>query len=298
MSSTSYGFNAAHERWRVIGPWELVVLGFLVVLVCWLVFPRDLSSGLRNARMDAVTLSYARTWLKARPEDYELRLLMARDLIDLGLFRQAGDQLDYVAGHSDQREQLNLQAWLRARLPFVALMAVPPEERADSAIAVEAGYAFRRVDPTTLDNEEVRRYADMALALGNPEAAVRAYHVLADRQPSPTVWYRQAARDLLAHGRYRGAADEYLRAMDSQSDPAQRRDDFLRALATLQAGGLLEQALDEGRRRGAAFHDQPEVLYRLMNLARAAGDHGQAQSYARRLLRLDDTGAVPAGAGA
>ncbi|MBL7251336.1 tetratricopeptide repeat protein [Alloalcanivorax marinus] len=287
MSSKSYGFSVAHDRWRVIGPLELLVLALLVVLVCWLVFPRDLSSILRNARMDAVTLSYARTWLQARPDDYELRLLMARDLIELGLFEQAEEQLDYVAGQSNQRELLNLQAWLRARLPFVALMALPAEERADSPISVEAGFALRRVDPTDLGDDEVRRYADMALLLGNLDAAVRAYHLLAERQPSPSTWYRQAATDLLAHGRYRAAANEYLLAMESQTDPALRRADFLQALATLQAGGLLDQALAVGRRQGPAFADQPEVLYRLMNLARAAGDHRQAQFYATRLLRLD-----------
>lgn len=287
MSSTSYGFSVAHERWRVIGPLELLVLALLVVLVCWLVFPRDLSSGLRNARMDAVTLSYARTWLQAKPDDYDLRLLMARELIELGLFEQANHQLDYVAGHSEQRTLLNFQAWLRARLPFVALMAVPPEERADSAIAVEAAFAFRRVDPSALDNEEVLRYADMALLLGNLDAAVRAYHLLADRQPSPSVWYRQAGRSLLAHGRYQAAADEYLRAMENHTDPALRQSDFLEALSILQAGGLLDRALALGDRLGPVFHDQPEVLYRLMNLARAAGDHDRAQFYAGRLLRLD-----------
>ncbi|MFP1683532.1 hypothetical protein ACLD0W_13545 [Alloalcanivorax sp. C16-1] len=287
MSSTSYGFSVAHERWRVIGPLELLVLGLLVVLVGWLVFPRDLSSGLRAARMDAVTLSYAQTWLRAEPDDYDLRLLMARDLIELGLFGQAREQLDYLADHARQPDLLNAQAWLRSRLPFVALMGLPPEERASSALQQQAVVAFRQVDPAGLDNEDVLRYADMALLLGDLDAAVRAYHLLAARQPSPSAWYRQAARSLLAQGRYQAAADEYLRAMENQTDPALRRADFLRALTTLQAGGLLDQALAVGGRLGPEFYHQPAVLYRLMTLARAAGDHGQAQFYAGRLLRLD-----------
>ena len=295
MSSRSYGFSAPHERWRVIGPLELLMLALLVVLVCWLVFSRDLAVTLRNARMDAVTLSYAGSWLQAKPDDYELRLLIAQDLIDLGLLQEATKQLDYVAGYSDQRELLNRQAWLRARLPFVALMAVPPEQRPDSPIALEAGAALRRVNPATLNDDEVRRYANMALLLGELDDTVRAYHLLAERQPLPGPWYRQAASDLLAHGRYLAAADEYLLAMESGTDPEQRQADFLQALATLQAGGLLQRALAVGRGRGGAFADQPEVLYRLMNLARAAGDHRQAQFYATRLLRLD---ANPAGDGA
>ena len=291
MSSTRYGSNVTDERWRVIGPSELVVLALLVVLVCWLVFPRDLSSVLRSARLDAVTLSYARSWLQAKPDDQELRLLMAADLIDLGLFQQAAEQLDYVADHAERGDLLNQEAWLRARLPFMALMAMPVAERAGSPLAARASAALRRVDPVPLDDQELERYADMALLLGNLDAAVRAYHVLAERQGAPADGYRRSAAQLLAHGRYRAAADESLLAMESQTDAAERQADFLQALATLQAGGLLDQALAEGRRLWPTFADQPEVLYRLMNLARAAGDHAGAQFFAARLLRLDGTGA-------
>ena len=78
MSSMSYGYNVRTERLRVLGLPELFAFLILIGVVCWMVFPRDLSSSLRSARLDAVTFSYMQAWLKAKPDDHELRLLIDR----------------------------------------------------------------------------------------------------------------------------------------------------------------------------------------------------------------------------
>ena len=83
MSSMSYGYNVRTERLRVLGLPELFAFLILIGVVCWMVFPRDLSSSLRSARLDAVTFSYMQAWLKAKPDDHELRLLMALSLIHI-----------------------------------------------------------------------------------------------------------------------------------------------------------------------------------------------------------------------
>ena len=114
MSSTSYGYSVDSERRRVIGLTELAALVVLVAVVCWLVFPRDLSDTLRNADLDAVTLSYSTAWLKAKPDDHALRLVLARDLIELGRFAEADKQLDYVAANTVQPSLLDELQWLRA----------------------------------------------------------------------------------------------------------------------------------------------------------------------------------------
>jgi len=73
--------------------------------------------------------------------------------------------------------------------------------------------------------------------------------------------------------------------MRAQQDGAGRAD-FLKAVSTLQAGGLSGQALGVAARWEGAFLNDSEVLYRLMSLARAAGDGVRAQHYAVLLLRL------------
>lgn len=285
MSSTSYGYSVDSERRRVIGLTELAALVVLVAVVCWLVFPRDLSDTLRNADLDAVTLSYSTAWLKAKPDDHALRLVLARDLIELGRFAEADTQLDYVAANTSQPSLLDQLRWLRARLPFVALMAIAPAERGGSVLSTRARVALSKVQPERLETAQLQRYAEMALILGNLDLAVGAYHLLAVQAPPAWQWHRKAGDALLARGRYARASEEYILAMRAQQGGAGRAD-FLKAVTTLQAGGLSGQALDVAARWEGVFLNDSEVLYRLMSLARAAGEGARAQHYAVLLLRL------------
>ena len=285
MSSTSYGYSVDSERRRGIGLTELAALVVLVAVVCWLVFPRDLSDTLRNADLDAVTLSYSTAWLKAKPDDHALRLVLARDLIELGRFAEADKQLDYVAANTVQPSLLDELQWLRARLPFVALMAMAPAERGGSALSARARVALAKVRPERLETAQLQQYAEMALIMGNLDLAVSAYHLLAVQAPPAWQWHRKAGDAMLARGRYARASEEYILAMRAQQDGAGRAD-FLKAVSTLQAGGLSGQALGVAARWEGAFLNDSEVLYRLMSLARAAGDGVRAQHYAVLLLRL------------
>lgn len=288
MSSAHSDSIAAPERRAVITTAELLALGVMVVVVCWLIFPRDLSDSLRTARMDAVSLSYSGAWLRARPNDFSLRLLLAEELIELGRFEEARAQLDYVAANAERDRFLERQRWLDARMPFVALMAVPPEQREQHPLRQTSLDALAALRPAELDDQRLERYAEMALILGQLDRTVAAYHRLAERQNNPADWYQRAGRALLAQGRYPEAAREFLLAMQARSGAAAAREDFLTALATLQAGGYLEQALREARRYERAFLGDNDVLFRLMKLAQAAGNVERAEYYASLLLRLRD----------
>lgn len=172
-------------------------------------------------------------------------------------------------------------------------MALAPAQRDGSEFNGRARAAFGQVLPDRLNDAQLPRYAEMALLLGKLDAAVRAYHLLATRQPPAPRWYRAAGDALLAQGRYEQAAEEYLLAMRAQETVEGRRRDFLKVLATLQAGGLMDRSLNIAARWEENFLDDPEVLYRLMNLARAAGNGDRAQHYAVLLLRLREEGWMP-----
>lgn len=295
MSSLRSDSTAAPERRAVITTAELLALGIVVAVVCWLIFPRDLSESLRAARVDAVSLSYSSAWLRARPNDFPLRLLLAEELIELGRFEEARAQLDYVAANAERDRFLEQQRWLNARMPFVALMAVPPERREQSPLRRRALHALATLRPEQLDDQRLERYAEMTLILGQLDRTVAAYHRLAERQNTPADWYRRAGHALLAQGRYREAAREFLLAMQARSGTASAHEDFLTAMATLQAGGYLQQALSQARRYEQAFVDNNEVLFRLMKLAQAAGNVERAEYYATLLLRLRDPAASGVG---
>lgn len=288
MGSKSYGYTVRTERLRVLGPTELLACLLLIVVVCWLAFPRDLATTLRNARLDAVTLSYMQAWLKAKPDDYELRLLLARELIVLGRFGEADAQLDWVeaaeAGYGPQVR------WLRLQWDFKRLMAMEPELRVASRLQAETLASVRSQDWSALNGDQRRELAEMALALGEVEQAVRYYRLLATEAERPSDWYEKAGRVLLGQGNYLASGLAYGEAMEAAGDAAARKQYFLEALAALEAGSLHDVALRFASRYEHLYYQDKAVLYRLMRLAQAGGNLAQAQRYAVRLLRLPNRG--------
>ncbi|MCG8392890.1 MAG: hypothetical protein MI745_07390 [Pseudomonadales bacterium] len=288
MSSTSYGYDVRTERLRVVGLPELLAFLLALGVVCWLAFPRELHSTLRNARLDAVSLSYMQAWLKAKPDDYELRLLMARELIKLGRFSEADAQLAYVAGNDDRYGQEI--AWLRLNRDFNRLMTIEPGNRAGTMLHFETAQQLDQQDWSGLDSEQRLRYARMALLLGEVRRAADAYQRIASASMNASFWHEKAAKTLLAHGQYRAAARSHMDAMQASDNYGMRRRYFLAALATLEAGGYHQEALLLASTHERRFYQDKWVLYRLMRLAQAGGNLAQAQRYAIRLLKLPDDG--------
>lgn len=284
MGSLSYGYNVRSERLRVVGLHELLAFLLLIAVVCWMIFPRDLSTALRNARLDAVTFSYMQAWLKAKPNDDELRLLMVRELVLLGRFREAEEQLALISGHGHFHD--DDVAWLRLMKDFYRLMALPPEERIGSALESETVARLNALDSGVLSRKQREEFAEMALALGQAEIAAQAYGRIAIQSDSPSVWHERAARAQLVHGHYQRAAQSYIRAMDARGDYDVRKTYFLSAMDVLVAGGLHGEALALAERRERSFLDDKEVVYRLMMLAQSGGDMARAQRYAVILLNL------------
>lgn len=286
MSSTRYGFVASRKRLVVLSGAELVTVAALVLVACWLVFPRDLSLVLRHsARVDGVTLSYMRSWLAAKPDDDGLRLVLAKALIGHGEFAAATTQLDLVEA-SNVAEYHTSVRWLRLNMAFTQLMAVLPPQRRSSLWWSASTDALRRVDIGQLDAQQRGSYAEMSLALDDAESALAVYRALARADSESQVWYVRFAEVLLSQGRYQEAANAYNEAMRATADDVLRKRYFLSAINALEAGNMPHQALRLANHEAHRFHDDNDILFRLMTLAQAAGDLPLAQHYATQLLRL------------
>ena len=284
MGSLSYGYNVRNDRLRVMGWHELLAFLLLIIVVCWMIFPRDLSATLRNARLDAVTFSYMQAWLKAKPDDDELRLLMARELILLGRFGEAEAQLEIIEadGHFHRGDV----AWLRLEKNFYRLMAITPAKREGSMLRLETVKRLKAIDWAELTPGQREDMAEMALALGEADMAARFYGRIASQSNESAIWHERAARVYLAHGEYQQSAAAYIRAMNARGSYTIRKGYFLSALGALEAGSFHRDALNLAARHERTFLNDKEVLYRLMLLAQAGGDMVTAQRYGILLLNL------------
>ncbi len=287
MGSKSYGLNVRTDRLSVARLPELAILLTVILVSFWLVFPRNLSDILRNSHLDAVSLSYMQAWLRAKPDDYELRLLLARELIELGEYQQASYQLELIP----RGEQFGFEteiAWLTLRRDFIQLMAIEPPQRPGTALYPRTREGLQALDINSLSAERADQAAEMAMAMGLVDQAVRLYRQLAVNGYGTEKLHALSARLLLGEGRYLEAAQAHLEAMDASDDYAARRMAFLSALEVLQAGEMYEDAVRVMRERDQAFLQDKDVLYRLMNLSLACADVPQAQHYAVLLLRLPE----------
>lgn len=287
MGSKSYGYNVRTERLSVARLSELAVLLLVILVAFWLVFPRDLADILRNSRLDAVSLSYMKAWLRAKPDDYELRMLLARELVELGEYQQASYQMELIPRGDEFGFDAEI-AWLELRRDFVQLMALQPGERPGSYLYPKTRERLENLNTAPLSVTQTDQAAEMAMAMGLVDQTVRLYRQLAAQGQSAEKLHALSARLLLGDGRYREAADAHLAAMDASDNYAARRKAFLSALEVLQAGERYADAIQVMRERDQAFLQDKAMLYRLMNLSLACADVPQAQHYAVLLLRLPE----------
>ncbi|QHB59459.1 tetratricopeptide repeat protein [Ralstonia solanacearum] len=117
--------------------------------------------------------------------------------------------------------------------------------------------------------------------------AAQFYRLLSKQDPAHAAqWQSRSAEIALGVGNYRESAAANFAAQAAATSLDERRRYFISGLKALQAGGLLEDAMDEAERRVGPLIDDPETLRFLTRLAMACNRADLADRYARRLLHL------------
>ncbi|MDB5760274.1 MAG: repeat containing protein, partial [Burkholderia sp.] len=234
-----------------------------------------------------LTIEYLKVFLKAEPGDSALRLQLIRKLVAQGDYAGARKLMDAPQTVNDPvfvREA----GWIRLMLAeqeFFAARSGSPERQAFQAQLqghLRALSQQKRLTPQQLDALAAHALADNA-----PDAALTAYRrlsvapaTLADDK------YASAARGALGLGDYRLSAGLLFIAMDRSASREAQRAYFVEGLRTLQAGGLMNEALAAAERRIGPFAHDIAMLKFLARLAQAANRPDIAERYAKRFLEL------------
>ncbi len=266
-----------------------VGLGVLVAVGLALTFPyRSLESRIaRETRaVDPLRIEYLRLWLRVRPDEHGLRLLLARQLAAIGDY--AGARVELAALPRDADPRAAAQVALAALdIGLREAFALPPQDPGRERLLAELRAQLQdmtRIDwPTAIQVE----LAERAAQAGAFDAAAFWHESLLARgaQLSADAW-EAAARRMAALGAPQLAARLYFRAQATATRRDEKRRLFVAALRTLAAAGLYDAALAAAEVELGALANDTATLEFLTRFALAANRPDVAQRYATRLLRL------------
>ncbi|MBV8625660.1 MAG: tetratricopeptide repeat protein [Herbaspirillum sp.] len=277
----------------MFSPWTIAGFALAVGTVFALVYPKvslqqRLEVANASGRPDQLTVEYLKVFLKAQPGNAVLRAELVRQLIDLGQLAEARQQLALLEMGNDPAAQLSA-AWLQYRIGQQEVFALPESspERARGVLRLRQQLQALMSYPLT--SQQWLNLSQDALALGDVEAARVAFaRLLADRATAemPYAEVVRLGQQSLGMGDYRSSAAFSLLAMKHAGSLESRRENFITALRTLQAGGLYQEALEAADANLAPLANDKQTLLFLTRLAQAANRPDAAERYVRQLLQL------------
>jgi hypothetical protein len=242
--------------------------------------------GTAGAPGDPLRLTYMQLWLRARPQDELLRLRLARELAGGGDLDGARAELQRLADSPDP-ELAGRVALLDVEFASRQAFALAPADARRAQLLAELRDHLNGLARQAWPTHIVIELAERAATLGAREAAALWHQQLLDeRVPLSAGAWEAAARRMLAQGDGALAARLYLRARSEARGFDERRRLFFAALQTLQAAGLLMEALTIGEAELGDLANDTTTLEFMTRLALAANRPDIAQRFATRLLRL------------
>lgn len=275
-------------RERLLPPWLIGTLGGLVALALAMMFPRERLETrlLEGGKVDALSMAYLEAWLRVRPNDGEFLAVLAAQYVRTGRLDEAEAMLVRMRGlHSKalDREALLLDIAIHEQRAY-ALQPGDPHRKAyldglRGLLGQALGYRWNA--------SELEILASQARGLDAGAVAAQFYRLLSKQDPAHAAqWQSRSAEIALGVGNYRESAAANFAAQAAATSLDERRRYFISGLKALQAGGMLDEAMDEAERRVGPLIDDPETLRFLTRLAMACNRADLADRYARRLLHL------------
>lgn len=135
--------------------------------------------------------------------------------------------------------------------------------------------------------ERQMQLAALASQLGETDISLALSQEEAPSDPrEAALFYERSAKEALGRGDYEGCAHLYLSARASTPAPDQAKAYYNAAVAALRSGNQPQAALALAERELGPLADDPQTLFMLTQLARAAGRPDIAEHYVRRLLHI------------
>ncbi|MEZ5652132.1 MAG: tetratricopeptide repeat protein [Burkholderiaceae bacterium] len=296
LAQEPWYLSTADRGRRRLFPRGIVALFALVmVLVGWLALPsKALHERLANAHeSDSLTVAYLHAWLNAAPENWQLRMTLARHEVLLRHDRSALRTIGLIQAQGPShlhKTAEHLRLTVLERMAFEAPEGAP--RRAE--LLAEVADSISRLARTSDDPITLEAYYHRALSIRAPWLASQVLTRLTalgvdvgrfDRANDPDR-VEEYARAAIGLGDFALAARLTWRAFDASTDQGQRMR-FLRNVArSEQSGARLPEFFVELEPRLATLELGVEEYKWLARLALAANRGDIAQRFARKMLKF------------
>jgi len=281
---------ATAERPRLAPPWSIALFCGIVAVALVAIFPhRDLVRRVYDATPSLITEAYLTNLLRTDPNNPHLQLILARSQLQIGEHARLRQTVAPALASADPalRREAAWLLWQSGEQQLGKLDASTGGHRElRRALAQELVVLAQFEWP----EDRLAVVARKALMFGETALGLALFERLARSAEGPrNPWFLSAAREALAHGEYRAAAEFYLLVAQRAATPEEQRLHFLDALRALQSGDRTAEALQVAEAEllvSPRLADDPAVLTLLVEFARAVRRPDLADKYARRLLRL------------
>ena len=226
--------------------------------------------------------------LRAKPDDADLRLLLAQHYLEVGQVTQAQITLSQLLDST--RDSI----WLNARLLDLRMQKIRTLSFPDGSAERRNGMEQLRkqikmvvTSNLSLQTDILTQLAHSAILTGDPRLAETLYERLGEQsEPQASTWYAKAASVAYGRGAFRKAAELYFLAQKYALNQKAKKTYYLSALKVLQAGSLFAEAIHQAEKYlGELKHDEETLLF-LVALGRATGNGAFAQKYVKDLLQI------------
>jgi len=267
----------------------------MVAATLVLLFPRKtlLDQVAIETRNDPLTVNYLTSLLRTDPHNVDLRILLAEKKISVGALDEAAELIGPLKIGPDAAARRRALL-LELRMADAQLRALPERDTARPATLAKMRRMLDEIDTEAWDPADLAYLARQAMQLRHTALAERLLtRLAATGQQLPSGWMQELAQSALADSDYRSAARLYFAARERATDAAERRRLYLTAVATLQSGNLLDEALAAAEEHLGDLANDEQTLAALTRLALAAGKPALAERYVKRMLRMGGAGEAP-----
>ena len=280
----------AHERPTTIPLWLIALLTVLICGALWLLFPKTtLERQLADTRDESeLSMNYLINLLRSDPDNERLKaLLKAKEQRQIEIKRAAEEASRHALPSAAEA------AWKKWQDLYTnyqeAEKLSSKSTREIDLLRPQVLEALRAIPREDLSQEQVLYLASSSLVLRDTPLALSLYEDLAQSTADAaqqSLIYAEASRQLLGFSQYDEASRLLKKASEVTGSSTQSREYLLNAIQVLQAANRSKDALALAESNLETLGNDPSVLRKLIELARAAGQPATAEKYVKQLLKI------------